>query len=450
MQMNHLFDKLNDEIIIDNHFSEHMLSRLILTNIWSLYFLHIHALEDDNQKVFITLKILISILNNNISNKQQKMKTKFEFLHQVLISRSNSEEMKTKFMDLFFKYQKYYFIISRFKMKFRRRRAITQITTDMYMNELDPTHKFTMKIYQGSSCYLFSLHDLMKIILSAITNTHGFMIWNPIPAKNPYTNIIFTKSELYSIYFKMKKTEFPIHPFLEVFFRCNFNIYKFRKHNEEQVKEYTIHTHVYTSNYIHLYHDVVDMISFYLPNTYIDSNYPADVLVGMMRPYLFLYYMTMFSVSQTKRTYYSNEAKIGLGLFFKRNPLVGRKMRMQVVENGMPNIKNKFFTNYIYPNYENTDYFLQDHIYEERLFNRYIFHGEHCYMDSEDDNNNPDEEETIIDENTGQIDLEQDEREESMTNPDMEPEFYENREDEDNEEYDSDYYNEVDEGIYDP
>ena len=107
--MNHLFDKLNDEIIIDNHFSEQMLSRLILTNIWSLYFLHIDALEDIDRKVFITLKILISILNNNISDKQQKMKTKFEFLRQVLISRSNSEEMKTKFMDLFSKYEKYYF-----------------------------------------------------------------------------------------------------------------------------------------------------------------------------------------------------------------------------------------------------------------------------------------------------------------------------------------------------
>lgn len=469
-----IFNKLDKEPLYEGNFSENTLSRLIHSNVWCLYFLHLHMLHLCEQKAYITMKIMVNTLQDKIYYKNDTLyyhnqskyykngiydiienakyrpfpdvDIKFDFLRQVIQNNSNSDAMKSKFMDLFLKYQKIHFIFSRIKRRFKERRAMTQITTDMYLNELDPTHKFTMKIYQSGSCYLFSLNDLSKIILSAITNTHGIMIWNPIPIKNPYTNVIFTKSELYSIYFKMKKSNYPIHPFFETFFRYNFNIYKFRKYNEEQVKEYVIYTHVYTSNYIHLYQDVIDMITLYIPNKYIQPNYPVDVLVGMMRPYLFSYYMSMFSFCQTKKTYFSNETQIGLTRFFQKNPLIGRNMRFQSLYQNTLRVNHAFVTEYSYPNNDNTNFFLQDHIYQENIFNRFIFKGEHCYMDED-----PEE---YVSDSTDDEEEEQAPQEETMTNPEMEPEFQDTfqREDEDGDEDDmsNDYYEEEDETMYDP
>lgn len=459
-----LFQELSKEKLNDGHFTEEILSKIAIPKVWNLYFLHISSFDSADKMSFMTMKIMIHRLRERIYGENVNMSIKFEFLREVLTNTSNSPELKHKFMELFCKYQKIYYIFTRLKMKHRRSKATQQISSDMYMNELEPNHKYTMKIYQNGALYLFSLNDLSKIFLAALTNTSGFMVWNPVPIKNPYTNVILNKAELYSIYFKMKSSNFSIHPFIQVLFRCNFNIYKFRKHNEDQVREYVIYNHVYTSNYPQLYSDVMEMIHIYAPNACIDPDFPAKELVDMMRQFLFSYYMILFTGSQSRKIYFTNELRIKIQRFFDKNPLVGRKMRFRIMENGVLKSRNRFFAEYELPSYENTHYFMKDHIYDETTFNRYIFRGEHCYMNTDSENNTP--------QNTDEAG--------SMSDNNLEPEYRETTEpsnnaasnnNDDNTGYDSDisvetgiysededdeeddyygYDGEYDEGIHDP
>ena len=50
------------------------------------------------------------------------------------------------------------------------------------------------------------------------------MFVEPLDVKNPYTNLPFSKADLYNIYFKISKTRLNQPILFHAYFNCNFNI----------------------------------------------------------------------------------------------------------------------------------------------------------------------------------------------------------------------------------
>jgi len=109
-----------------------------------------------------------------------------------------------------------------------------EVDTDMMMNplsELKPEHRITL--LENDTFYTFKIHDLLAIMKSSLLHSaHGFPGVTKI--KNPYTNLVFTKANMYNIYFHARwNTTLVIHPIIHRFFETELNVPMFKLHNEE-------------------------------------------------------------------------------------------------------------------------------------------------------------------------------------------------------------------------
>ena len=59
-------------------------------------------------------------------------------------------------------------------------------------------------LLDGRNKYMFTHTEMYNIIESSLTNADSHLISNPLPIKNPYTGTTFSRSKLYTIFFKLK------------------------------------------------------------------------------------------------------------------------------------------------------------------------------------------------------------------------------------------------------
>jgi hypothetical protein len=68
------------------------------------------------------------------------------------------------------------------------------------------------------------------------------------------------------------------------------------------------------------------MLKEHKPRIYIDSDFPKEELVNIMRPYLHLYYVSMYSLDEHKKLTSFSDLTRKLHKFYKHNPKFGRKI----------------------------------------------------------------------------------------------------------------------------
>ena len=256
------------------------------------------------------------------------------------------------------------------------------------MNELDPKHSATFQLIQENGIYLFTFNNLVRIILEAITHQSEMFV-EPLPIKNPYTNTIFSKTELFNIYFAMRLRNIRIHELVEKFFRCEFNIYEFRRIHETELRDIAIEQHAKTASYSDLLQDIDDMLRNHnmTKRIKICSGFPLSKLVDTMRPLLKLHLLEHYSFSSMTRKYAKARLHLDLNRFAEQNPLYGRKL---AVGYRIPPNENPFSpqTEYIQsePSYViNTNpyrkrycyiKYMETHIYKDDIFDRYVDVGD--------------------------------------------------------------------------
>ena len=194
------------------------------------------------------------------------------------------------------------------------------------MNPIDVTKKNHITILQNGKRYFFSCGDIINIINTALSNAPDFFV-DPLISKNPYNNIPFNKSTLYNIYFFIKKSNHIMPVLIQNYFLSNFNIHVFVKENESIIRDIAIHNYVFKTSHTLLHNSVFNMIKKYDKKKIISINrdFPSDMLVEIMRPYLYLYYINKYSFMKNKieSSYY--ELRYKLQQFIKFNPKFGRK-----------------------------------------------------------------------------------------------------------------------------
>jgi len=250
--------------------------------------------------------------------------SKFKFLENTLKNMFLDEIIKEKVFDIFTKVQKTYHAFSRLAQIYKFKKSEMQINHDLYLNPITSQRYIT--ILQNGKKYMFTATDLINVINTALSNAPHFFV-EPLIAKNPYNNIPFDKSTLYNIYFFLKTTNYKMPVLIEKYFLADFDITLFYFENEAIIRDIAINNFVFKSDIKILYPSVINMIHKYDTRNklIINEDFPKDKLVDIMRPYLYLYYITKYSFMVNKKENAYAELTYKFKQFIKFNPKFGRK-----------------------------------------------------------------------------------------------------------------------------
>lgn len=242
---------------------------------------------------------------------------------------TDKHEMITYLPNVFYTLQKIYNGFSRFAYLYKLKKAILCNTQDLGLNPVTHTNRRrTFQILQNGSLYVMTLPELMKIINTSLTYANSFFILEPYMPKNPYTNIPFNKSTLYNIYFAVKSSDYKMSPLLHAFFIHEFNLNTFIQANRNSLLEYAIHDYIYKSHDDVLYPHVFSMLDKNeLTSTLcISHEFPKDVLVNIMRPYLHVDFRCQHAnICDEVWSFLREELHDMLNAFYIYNPMFGRK-----------------------------------------------------------------------------------------------------------------------------
>jgi hypothetical protein len=280
-----------------------------------------------NSMIYLYLSTFISKLDLNM---RDFIKHKFhEIENTILRNMFVTENIRTQILEIISKAQRHYRAISRLAYLWKFKRAPLQVTADLYMNEIDPTRLNIFTLFQNGSKYYFAISDLINIINNNLLNAHHFFS-DPCVSKNPYNNVEFSNCDLYNIYFFIKSRNIVMPRLIEGFFQCNLSLDEFEMEYESFLRDTSIHNHVYKSNESVLYGSVMHMLENecieYTRILHIDDDFPKKTLVEIMRPYLHLYYLTLYYIDGTiKKSNAGLLLKKKLRLFVKFNPKFGRR-----------------------------------------------------------------------------------------------------------------------------
>jgi hypothetical protein len=314
---------------------------------------HIHELKCNVNKIYIKYKLLLKAMNTFFLIIQQIIQTeaqdsnsptiffqiflntsyttklKFDFYNKTNKNLFLNDITKQRFNDLFCKIQRIYGAFNRLKRIFSYKYAKSNATTDMELNELVEGGKNVICLHHKNGKYLFKINDLLKIINNALTNSHYFFS-EPIAVKNPYNNLPFDKSNLYNIYFFIKFNTCYKADLLEKYFKVDFNLSEFFQQYEFLLREHIIKIYLTDATNSHLHKHITNMINEFnkihpTMRIKIDSEFPKDKLVTILRPYLTLYITSLYSLVTIIKSNAFAKLKYKLIKFYKFNPEFGRK-----------------------------------------------------------------------------------------------------------------------------
>jgi len=250
--------------------------------------------------------------------------TKFEHFIMATGLAFISDDVKKYISDLHIHSQRHYAALRKFARIFKVKRAPIIMKTDLYLNEIQITERNVIVLLQNNYRYLFTITDLNKIIETSLCNSPYF-ISEPIPVKNPYNKLPFSKSDLYNIYFQIKDRLIRTPDVLYQFFLSNFNLSKFKRNNQVLIREKYIHRFTENEDQETLVDYIYNALSF---NTHIkiDDDFPEDELVRIFKPYLRLYLEMNYSVDSSVRHRSKCLLLHKLHIFHMHNPQFGRRL----------------------------------------------------------------------------------------------------------------------------
>lgn len=296
-------------------------------NVYQLELLNTDANSENN------LKFMIYYMMNEMHFKlkihyyaKRYPKVKLIIMKDILTNMFLTEEQKEEIFGIFMKTQRTYRALSRFAFVCKVKMSTLQITTDLGLNPINLSGANVMQIYQGNARYAFIIQDLVNIIETSLSNSQNFFAV-PLPIKNPYNNVKFSIATLYNIYYFIKSRAYIMPLLFHLYFLSNFNLTQFALNNESVIRDISIKQYVVNTPSSFLYNNVILMlnVNYYTTQLHIDTDFPKDDLVNIMKPYLYLSYIVSMSLNADKRHKYSILLTRMLKQFYHFNRHFGRK-----------------------------------------------------------------------------------------------------------------------------
>ena len=318
-----------------------------------------------------TIKPIMQLIFMSLENNRYKNKfTMFRETQNSFLQFSREE-----FINHFCKIQKTYYAFSRLAFIYKYKKSTMSVTTDIGLNDIKINDKNVLCIYHVNSRYLFNINDLLKIITTSLTNSYT-LFSQPLPSKNPYNNLPFTKSNLYNIYLFLKfKTNIYNDLFIK-FFHCDFNLTSFYHKYEYLLRDYILENFIKNSSQDVLIKEIKKMLSIYNKKNkkiLIDDEFPKNRLIKIMKPYLLLYLQSQYSFVPIIKNNTSILLYNKLKIFRNFNQKFGRKI-YKLGFKSESNFKKKsyiksveFLDKHIPFNYNEETNFLTNHTYYNEI-----------------------------------------------------------------------------------
>lgn len=269
---------------------------------------------------FIILDIMYQVMIKSNNNK-------FKVLNDILNNIFMDEIFKEKYLNIFCNLQKKYHVLNKFINICKMKKAKIKVDYDLLLNPISELDKDIICIIQNKFKYIFAIRDLVNIIETALSNAPGFFL-HVLSPKNPFNKILFSNTNLYNIYFKVKQSNFKMPILFHLFFLSNFDKANFSLEYEAIIRDYAIKKFVFKSNVNILRKEIILMLNDnnYTKKLSIDKDLPDDVLVEIMKPFLYYYYTYKYGVTGTEKFYlFKNVLYFKLKVFYTYNSNFGRK-----------------------------------------------------------------------------------------------------------------------------
>lgn len=169
---------------------------------------------------------------------------------------------KHKFLQYCNKYYKLFNALTIFTNKCKKLYTNKyDFDTDLSLEPLSSFHSSQLiSIIQHGKLYTFTLSDINDLILKNITNSE-YMNYKPLITKNPFTNLPFTKANLFNFYIKSKNTNFKLNKLVKTYIESNFDFdYVYYKYFI-QIKEQMIKDFIYNMDNDCLFSYVTEMFA---------------------------------------------------------------------------------------------------------------------------------------------------------------------------------------------
>ena len=93
------------------------------------------------------------------------------------------------------------------------------------------------------------------------------MFPEPIKLKNPFTNIVFSDSALFNIFYKFQKSKFVVPEIILLFYKSNFDIEEFKIKTYPMLQSNAIETYIKVAPIQELYDYLVMLFHDYRKET---------------------------------------------------------------------------------------------------------------------------------------------------------------------------------------
>ncbi|GAG10032.1 unnamed protein product, partial [marine sediment metagenome] len=165
------------------------------------------------------------------------------------------------------------------------------VDTDLYFNSLASlSDKILTEVYDDETrvIYKFRISDIIGISRAALSNSPSFFA-EPLAIKNPYTNVPFSPSQLYHLYFVIKDSSYIMPSLFHHFFELEFNIEVFSNACECLIRDESLKIFLSTSTEDQKYFHIIKMITHYeghLENINIHPHFPTTKVVEGLSHFL--------------------------------------------------------------------------------------------------------------------------------------------------------------------
>ena len=315
---------INDNIVYNVDYDEY--DTFNVTRITPmLYFKLIQQIVMKPEKIYSLPGIIHHTICIFIARPDSSIKeSKIEFLYKVNKNPFFQIDQIDAIYSVFITAWRHYRILTRFANKWRHLHTPLHNDSDLYLNPILPHPTNNMSILQNGQKYIFTAGNLINITNGALGNAPMFFA-EPLAIKNPYNNIPFSKSILYNMYFFLKQTTFIMPNLFHMYFKCNFDLREFRDKNEGLLRDYALDAFIKNTPTETLAGYIRSMLQKRRFRCIIHDEFPTELLVEIFRPYLRLYYISMYALEQQKQNNADYELTKRLNYFSQYNRLFGRK-----------------------------------------------------------------------------------------------------------------------------
>ena len=157
--------------------------------------------------------------------------------------------------------------------------------------------KFVVPIIHGKTKYLFRIHDLIRLIENGMLYAPN-LFSEPQIAKNPHTNIEFTCTDLYNIYFHALDARIKLPYLFHLFFLSEFDTNRLLENYETVIRDEVLRKKSVDMSEYDKYDEIIDMIEQYreyMPSIVIHEDFDDAKVVERFKHTLLNYLYVKYS-----------------------------------------------------------------------------------------------------------------------------------------------------------